>query len=215
MGFSRSRSVQLTKIISLLLKVYNRGVKWGLTMRHTSNIDKVEQLGRAYDEKVLKWRAEQEWHQKFQTTLETISECIEECEAPLGDDHLSRRLKIAYTHFNETVKNDLSKQLANITTVDSTKLDEVRVLQEEINSKRPSGYQIIGDNRDLLIKVRHQASAKPNKGIHCFHLNAVRTKSMPMGTLMMGHSEKHKKWGTGKFCLHQKTPQISFMTSSR
>ena len=39
-------------------------------MRHTSNIDKVEQLGRAYDEKVLKWRAEQEWHQKFQTTLE-------------------------------------------------------------------------------------------------------------------------------------------------
>lgn len=135
-------------------------------MRHTSNIDKVEQLGRAYDEKVLKWRAEQEWHQKFQTTLETISECIEECEAPLGDDHLSRRLKIAYTHFNETVKNDLSKQLANITTVDSTKLGEVRVLQEEINSNRPSGYQIIGDNRDLLIKVRHQASAKPNKGRH-------------------------------------------------
>ena len=127
----------------------------------------------------------------------------------MGDDHLSRRLKIAYTHFNETVKNDLSKQLANITTVDSTKLDEVRVLQEEINSKRPSGYQIIGDNRDLLIKVRHQASTKPNKGIHCFHLNAVRTKSMPVGTLMMGTSEKQKKWGTGKlrsrkstFCFH-------------
>ena len=57
-GFSRSRSVQLTKIISLLLKVYNRGAKWGLTMSHTATIDKVEQLGRAYDKKVLKWKAE-------------------------------------------------------------------------------------------------------------------------------------------------------------
>ena len=57
-GFSRSRSVQLTKIISLLLKVYNRGVKWELTMSHTATIDKVGQLGRAYDEKVLKWKAE-------------------------------------------------------------------------------------------------------------------------------------------------------------
>ena len=44
----------------------------------------------------------------------------------------------------------------------------------EINSNRPSGYQIIGDNVDLMIKVRHQASDKPNKSIYWFHLNAVK-----------------------------------------
>ena len=93
---------------------------------------------------MLKWKAQQEQHKKFQMTLETISECIEECEAPLGDDHLKQKVKDRlHTHFNETVKNDLSKQLANITTIDSTKLDEVRLLQEEINSNRPSGYQIM------------------------------------------------------------------------
>ena len=182
MGFSRSRSVQLTKIITLLLKVYNRGVKWGLTMSHTATIDKVEQLGKDYDEKVLKWKAEQERHKKFQMTLETISECIEECEAPLGDDHLKQKVKDRLdTHFNETVYNDLSKQLANIAAVDSTKLDKVRLLQEEINSNRPSGYQIIGDNVDLMIKVRHQASDKPNKSIHWFHLNAVKDRVSASG----------------------------------
>ena len=107
--------------------VYNRGVKWGLTMSHTATIDKVEQLGRDYDEKVLKWKAEQERHKKFQMTLETISECIKESEAPLGGDHLKQKVKDRlHAHFNETVYNDLSKQLANIATVDSTKLDEVR-----------------------------------------------------------------------------------------
>ena len=50
----------------------------------------------------------------------------------MGADHLKQKVKDRlHTHFNETVKNDLSKQLANITTVDSTKLDEVRLLQEE------------------------------------------------------------------------------------
>lgn len=51
-------------------------------MSHTSTIDKVQQLGQEYDDKVLKWKAEQGRHKKFQVTLETISECREECEAP-------------------------------------------------------------------------------------------------------------------------------------
>ena len=146
-------------------------------MSHTSTIGKVEQLGQEHDEKVLKWKAEQERHKKFHLTLETISECIEECEAPLCDDRLRREVKDRlHTHFNETVYDDLCKQLANIATVDSNKLDEVRLLQKEINSNRPSGYQIIGDNVDLMIKVRHQASDKPNKSIHWFHLNAVKDR---------------------------------------
>ena len=140
---------------------------------------------------MLKWKAQQEQHKKFQMTLETISECIEECEAPLGDDHLKQKVKDRlHTHFNETVKNDLSKQLANITTIDSTKLDEVRLLQEEINSNRPSGYQIIGNNLDLMIKVRHQASNKPNKGIHWFHLNAVKKQVNASGYSDNGSSRK-------------------------
>ena len=110
-------------------------------------------------------------------TLETISECIEECEAPLGGGHLKQKVKgHLHTHLNETVYNDLSKQLANIATVDSTKLDEVRLLQEEINSNGPSGYQIIGDKVDLMITVRHKASDKPNKSIHWFHLNTVKDR---------------------------------------
>lgn len=143
-------------------------------MSHTSTIDKVEQLGQEYDDKVLKWKAEQERHKKFQITLETISECIEECEAPLCDDRLRQEVKDRLcTHFNETVYDDLRKQLASI---DSNKMDEVRLLQKEINSNRPRGYQIIGDNIDLMIKVRHQASDKPNKSIHWFHLNAVKDR---------------------------------------
>ena len=73
----------MTHITSITF-TFTRGVKWGLTMSHTTTIDKVEQLGRAYDENELKWQAEQERLKKFQVTPETISECIEGMRGSLG-----------------------------------------------------------------------------------------------------------------------------------
>jgi hypothetical protein len=40
----------------------------------------------------------------------------------------------------------------------------------------PAKYQIIGDNVDMLIKIKHQSSSKPNKSIHWFHMNAVKDR---------------------------------------
>ena len=34
---------------------------------------------------------------------------------------------------------------------------------------RPSGYQVLEDNVDLMIKVPHQASDRPHKSIHWYH----------------------------------------------
>jgi len=178
-------------------QVYNRGVKWGLTVGHTSAIQKIEQMGKDHDAKVLKWKMQQEHHRKFHATLETITECLEEAvddeallhasdstsaclSSPESVTDLRQEVKEKLgRHFSEAVYSEvelLIKQTTQEETVRNTDVSTVKTLIQQSDAKRPEGYQIIGDNVDLMIKVRHQASDKPNKSIHWFHLNAVKDR---------------------------------------
>lgn len=105
------------KIIFFFSKVYNRGVKWGLTLSHIAAIEKVEQLAKHYDENVLKWKVEQEQHKKVQMTLETISEYLKECDISLSDADLKQNVKEKMrTHFDETVYGELYEEFINTAT---------------------------------------------------------------------------------------------------
>ena len=52
--------------------------------------------------------------------------------------------------------------------------DLISSVIEKWKSNSPAKYQIIGDNVDMLIKVKHQSSSNPNKSIHWFNMNAVK-----------------------------------------
>ena len=54
-------------------------------MSHTATIDKVEQLGKYYVERLYSGKLNKK-DKKIQMTLETILECIEESAAPLCGD---------------------------------------------------------------------------------------------------------------------------------
>ncbi|XP_031559255.1 uncharacterized protein LOC116295548, partial [Actinia tenebrosa] len=64
-------------------------------------------------------------------------------------------------------------------TVDElNKLDkiDVGILKSHQNSNEPPKYQIIGDNLDMYVKVKHMSSDKQNRSIHWFAMNAIQDR---------------------------------------
>ena len=157
-----------------------------MTVGHTSVIEKIEQMGKRFVEKVLNWKVQQEYHKRFTATLATIKERAEEA-VPLIEPTNDRNLKKAvedklgqqkYFIF-ENIHSEVETLIKKTTLtelVTNTSMETLSMLMQQSDSERPLGYQIIGDNVDLMIKVRHQASGKPNKSIHWFHLNAVKDR---------------------------------------
>ena len=84
--------------------------------------------------------------------------------------------------FNETIYEEAVSFLqscVNCTLV--SKRINVETLKSYITNWKsggPSSYQIIGDNVDMMIKIKHQASTKPNKSIHWFHLLGVKDRAI-------------------------------------
>lgn len=67
-----------------------------MTVSHTSVIEKIEQMGKRFDEKVLNWKVQQEYHKRFTATLATIKECVEEAVptvVPTNDRNLKKAVK--------------------------------------------------------------------------------------------------------------------------
>ncbi|KAK3741554.1 hypothetical protein QZH41_002937 [Actinostola sp. cb2023] len=54
--------------------------------------------------------------------------------------------------------------------------DDIEHIQFNHEKKKPPSYQIIGDNVDLYVKVKHMSSERQNKSIHWFGLNAVQDR---------------------------------------
>ena len=157
-----------------------------MTVGHTSVIEKIEQMGKRFVEKVLNWKVQQEYHKRFTTTLATIKECVEEAVPtiePTNDrnlkkaveDKLGQQKYFIFENIYSEVET-LIKKTTLTELVTNTSMETLSMLMQQSDSERPLGYQIIGDNVDLMIKVRHQASDKPNKSIHWFHLNAVKDR---------------------------------------
>lgn len=158
-----------------------------MTVSHTSVIEKIEQMGKRFDEKVLNWKVQQEYHKRFTATLATIKECVEEAVPtvePTNDRNLKKAVEDKLRQqkhfiFDENIYSEvetLIKKTTQTELVSNTSMETLSMLMQQSDSERPLGYQIIGDNVDLMIKVRHQASDKPNKSIHWFHLNAVKDR---------------------------------------
>lgn len=63
-----------------------------MTVSHTSVIEKIEQMGKRFDEKVLNWKVQQEYHKRFTATLATIKECVEEA-VPTVEPQMTGTLK--------------------------------------------------------------------------------------------------------------------------
>lgn len=50
------------------------------------------------------------------------------------------------------------------------------LIQQDLQLLHAPSYQIIGDNLDMLIKVKHMSSTNQNNNIHWFNLNAVKNR---------------------------------------
>lgn len=78
--------------------------------------------------------------------------------------------KEAWQTLNATVKSQIEGEWGAVDAVD------VQSLQSFNNKNKPPSYQVIGDNIDLYVKVKHQASDRQNKSIHWFAMNAVQNR---------------------------------------
>jgi hypothetical protein len=78
----------------------------------------------------------------------------------------------------EDTHYELFNKLCNEVGVNSESLDvmDAENLQKRHIENQPPKYQIIGDNVDLYVKVKHMASERQNKSIHWFGMNAVQNR---------------------------------------
>ena len=182
--------------------MYSRGVKWGITVGHTSIIAKIDEIGKNFNATVLSWKGKLEHHAKLRSNLETIQECIaleneasniisDDCQenqpgnAPSTGTPLNLdQLKVKVQHkmgnkFDEDVYKQVTSFVKAFTTSSSISGNNGALMSnviEKWKSTSPAKYQIIGDNVDMLIKIKHQSSSHPNKSIHWFHMNAVKDR---------------------------------------
>lgn len=59
---------------------------------------------------------------------------------------------------------------------DSLDTSVIDRLVHKHESQKPPGYQLIGDNLDIHVKVKHMSSERQNKNIHRFALNAIQDR---------------------------------------
>ena len=223
------------RVIIVFLKVYTKGVKWGITVSHSSIIRKTDELGKDFNFKIVKWKDELEHHRKMENSLLAIEKCLlsklndeaegntvesqKEIENTLEADItattecctaeaitlptlqldgaqkeefrdvkemevLKVRVKKAMgSVFNETIYEEAVNFLQSCVNCPlvSEKMHLQTLKSYITNWKNISGpltYQIIGDNVDMMIKIKHQASTKPNKSIHWFHLLGVKNRAI-------------------------------------
>lgn len=182
--------------------MYSRGVKWGITVGHTSTIAKIDEIGKDFNATVLNWKGKLEHHAKFRSNLEMIQECTVVPENETADvtpydcqvhptenaapgtaidlDQLKAMVKQKMgDRFDECLYQQVTsfvKAFATGSSISQTNAALMNGVIEKWKFSSPAKYQIIGDNVDMLIKIKHQSSSKPNKSIHWFHMNAVKDR---------------------------------------
>lgn len=181
--------------------MYTRGVKWGITVGHTSTIAKIDEIAKNFNATVLNWKGQLEHHAKFSSNLETIHECLvlenETADVFPNDlqDHLSEKVTTGTLQNLDPLKAMVKRKMGNqfdedvyhqamcfvkaFTTGSYMSKENAALMKgaiEKWKCNSPAKYQIIGDNVDMLIKIKHQSSSKPNKSIHWFHMNAVKDR---------------------------------------
>lgn len=75
--------------------------------------------------------------------------------------------------FAEVLKALKQADEGGVGALDTIDFDQ---LKRQLQLEKPKSYQIIGDNVDLYVKVKHMASERQNKSIHWFAMNAVQDR---------------------------------------
>lgn len=95
-------------------------------------------------------------------------------------DHLKEKVKERMgVHFNEEcyqIAKSFFILLNNGPSISEENMDLMKEVINKCKSSSPAKYQIIGDNVDMFIKIKHQSNKSPNKSIHWFHMNAVKDR---------------------------------------
>ena len=68
------------------------------------------------------------------------------------------------------------KHVKELNKLDKIDVNTLKSLQK---SSKPPTYQIIGDNLDMYVKVKHMSSDRQNKSIHWFAMNAIQDRVSP------------------------------------
>ena len=88
---------------------------------------------------------------------------------------ITNHLMCGYNLENITMLSDfvVSHGMRELECLDKVDVSALKTYQ---NENQPPRYQIIGDNVDLYIKVKHMASDNQNRSVHWFGLNAVQDR---------------------------------------
>ena len=160
-----------------------------------STLRKVSELGENYDRNIKEWKSHLEKSYDLETVVKSIQSANKEefvtqvvTERSSGSGHAEstcghiQRIDVGVLKekvvvnlsgmFNEAAYCEVSKVLQDKLPnhVYEIALEKVK---EEVQSVHGAAYQIIGDNVDMLIKVKHMSSTNQNNSIHWFNMNAV------------------------------------------
>lgn len=87
-------------------------------------------------------------------------------------DHI---LKSGYCEDDHKALTDFACKIS-VRGVSAIEKVQLSVLKEHHNINEPAKYQIIGDNLDMYVKVKHMSSDKQNRSIHWFAMNAIQDR---------------------------------------
>ena len=76
------------------------------------------------------------------------------------------------TSFDEAVFEQTLKLIVDYGREDLQNGELLKTLRKKLELCKAAGYQITGDNLDMLIKVKHMSSSNQNKSIHSLFSNS-------------------------------------------
>lgn len=169
-------------------------------MSHWRTLKKVDELGLNFDEKIKTWKNILEHSNTLELTVNTImsikkDEYFAQAEEPESIDGclqlhpvvpnstvsncyinqtiLKEKVKdMIKGNFNDTIVNEVIKMM-NMSCSYVSCEDDLKNIQKQIELSHAPAYQVIGDNVDMFIKVKHMSSTNQNSSIHWFNMNAV------------------------------------------
>lgn len=89
------------------------------------------------------------------------------------------------SHFDDAIFNETINMI-DVSGCSSLEINKLIALKKQVQLTHAPGFQLIGDNIDMLIKVKHMSSTNQNKSIHWFNLNAVQDR-------VLGNEKDDKK----------------------
>ncbi|CAB3990467.1 Hypothetical predicted protein [Paramuricea clavata] len=157
------------------VEVYARGSQMGFCMGHVSTLTMIEKLGKDFDVDVLKWKSHVEETSKKVIIAEAAYEVVKSSDDEY-DVATSIKKKVGDGVYDEDVLSAVMDDANSRHNNGETKEEIYSDLLQKYKLQRAPGFQITGDNVDLVVKAKHMSRYNQNQRIHWFNMNAVRNK---------------------------------------